>query len=123
KRALIAKGACISCGQSPARPKRNMCQSCATKKAKRAFSYYNRCRRLALQHYGGTCTCCGEQDEAFLVFDHMKGGGSAHRRRDRTAIQIGSWLIRNGFPCEFQILCHNCNFAKHTRGQCPHEEV
>jgi len=31
------------------------------------------------------------------------------------------WLVENDFPEGFQILCHNCNFAKsHNPGGCPH---
>jgi hypothetical protein len=33
-------------------------------------------------------------------------------------------VIQNNFPEGFQILCHNCNFAKgfpRNNGKCPHE--
>jgi hypothetical protein len=30
------------------------------------------------------------------------------------------WLITNNFPDDFQILCHNCNYAK-SHGGCPHK--
>lgn len=33
------------------------------------------------------------------------------------------WIKKNNFPHTFQILCHNCNFAKgHSKdNKCPHE--
>jgi hypothetical protein len=30
------------------------------------------------------------------------------------------WLKNSGYPPGFQVLCFNCNFAKHRKGQCPH---
>ena len=31
------------------------------------------------------------------------------------------WLKRNDYPPGFQVLCHNCNWAKHALGRCPHQ--
>lgn len=83
----------------------------------------NRIRRLeAIAHYGGKCACCGESEVGFLSFDHIDGGGAEHRRKDPTAYKIATWLIRNGFPEGFQLLCHNCNLGRHLNGgRCPHE--
>jgi hypothetical protein len=36
-------------------------------------------------------------------------------------VALYRWLVKNNFPKEFQILCHNCNFAKFRLGTCPHE--
>lgn len=84
--------------------------------------YYAKIRLKALSHYSnGTpkCACCGETEIQFLSFDHINGGGNAQLK------EIGSrsiirWLIKNGYPPGFQILCHNCNFSKGHYGQCPH---
>lgn len=84
-------------------------------------------RAAALAAYGGRCVCCGESEKAFLAVDHVGGGGNAHRRSlSKSGRMVGSsnvyaWLERNGFPAGFQLLCHNCNFAK-SHGGCPHEE-
>lgn len=57
---------------------------------------------------------------------HVAGGGNAHRR---TLTKDGSiagsprfyaWLRHQHYPPGFQVLCHNCNFAK-SHGGCPHE--
>ena len=84
-------------------------------------------RLIALIHYGGNppkCKCCGEGTLEFLSFDHINGGGSQHRkslnRNGHKAGNIYVWLIKNKYPKEFQILCHNCNQAKGCYGKCPH---
>ena len=37
--------------------------------------------------------------------------------------KLNKWIMANNYPNGFQILCHNCNFAKgHSKdGKCPHE--
>jgi hypothetical protein len=34
-----------------------------------------------------------------------------------------AWLVKNKFPGGFQVLCHNCNYAKARSGRCPHQVV
>ena len=80
-----------------------------------------RYRLEAFNAYGGPiCRCCGEDTVEFLTFDHVDGGGNAHRR----VIGQGSivhWLRRENYPPGFQVLCYNCNNAKAYHGGCPHE--
>ena len=82
---------------------------------------YARLREEVFLRYGGRCVCCGESDQRFLSVDHTGGGGRKHLR------EIGSgylyhWLRKMGFPAAgFQILCHNCNRAKGTASECPHQ--
>ncbi len=72
--------------------------------------------------YGRTCKCCGEQEINFLAIDHINGGGSKHRKALKKPGKMWwKWLKEEGYPKEFQILCHNCNMAKGFYGQCPHE--
>lgn len=81
------------------------------------------CRDVALAHYGNKCGCCGETEKVFLAFDHINGGGNQHRgdiKRQRFST-IGEWLVDNGFPKDFQILCFNCNWAKHANKICSHK--
>jgi len=86
---------------------------------------YRRRRLAAIEHYGGKCACCGEKRLIFLVLDHEKGGGNAHRRSlSKNGKMVGSstmyaWIVRNGYPSGFRVLCHNCNFAE-AHGGCPH---
>ena len=82
-------------------------------------------RALVLEVYGSACKCCGETEPAFLALDHINGGGNAHRRSmSKSGKSVGGgnlyqWIVSNGFPTDFQLLCHNCNFAK-SHGGCPH---
>ena len=78
-------------------------------------------RTRVIAAYGGKCVCCGETELAFLTMDHMNGGGNAHRRSGVFHGTVGyyRWLEINSYPEGFQVLCHNCNFAK-SHGGCPH---
>ena len=82
-------------------------------------------RREILQHYSRSlipfCNCCGETTEAFLSIDHVNGGGNQHKKQVGRHEEFYRWIIQQGFPPGFQILCHNCNQAKGTYGECPHQ--
>jgi hypothetical protein len=90
---------------------------------------YDRVRVEVLKHYGGDppkCACCGEDNLVFLSIDHIKGNGSAHRRKIDPKKKMGGngfvyWLKKNKFPKGYQILCYNCNFAKRQNAKCPHQ--
>lgn len=80
-------------------------------------------RAAVLEHYGGTppsCGCCGEGRPEFLALDHINGGGRQERKRVGHAT-FWSWLIRQGFPTGYRVLCHNCNMSHGFFGYCPHE--
>jgi hypothetical protein len=90
--------------------------------------YRQRLRADTLTAYGGTtpsCKCCGEDEPKFLAIDHVDGGGNEHRRSIHGNVSAGcrfyGWLRKNGWPPGFQVLCHNCNFAKTAYGECPHK--
>lgn len=87
-----------------------------------AREWYRSRRREAIARYGGKCACCGESEHKFLALDHIDGGGNAHRRRVGMRGGGGTlnWLVKNGYPPGFQVLCHNCNMAKGFWGECPH---
>jgi hypothetical protein len=97
------------------------CRECRNgQMAQRNWEY----RLRVLSHYsGGTmqCACCGEKEVRFLTIDHVDNDGAVHRRQTRNA-NIYSWIVRNGFPSGFGILCTNCNLAKGWYGQCPHQK-
>lgn len=88
-----------------------------------------KCREVRLQvlrHYSDgepLCRCCGEKELVFLAMDHIEGGGNKQRKEMKGAPHsIYRWLIKHGFPKGFQVLCHNCNMAKHILGACPHQK-
>lgn len=82
----------------------------------------NRQRRVeVLAYYGGKCDCCGEWRFEFLSIDHINGGGTQHRKELGGGDRMMRWLIRNGYPTEYRVLCHNCNQAFGYYGTCPHQ--
>ena len=68
-----------------------------------------------------TCICCHTSLIVFLNIDHIFGHGNEHRRS--IGVSAGTdffkWLAENDYPEGFQILCCNCNHAKHVLGRCP----
>jgi len=70
-----------------------------------------------LTHYGNgnlKCTQCDEKREICLTIDHIKGGGTYHRKvlNLHTGNQFYNWLKKNNYPSGFQTLCMNCQFIK-----------
>lgn len=91
------------------------------------YMYRERLTNAAMEHYSGAqprCACCGETERDFLVMDHVEGHGNEHRRKTFGRIQGGwqfyKWLVKEGFPQGFQVLCYNCNASKGKHGKCVH---
>lgn len=84
-------------------------------------------RREVVEHYGGKCACCGEDQYEFLTLHHKNGDGEAHRRELFGNANVGgspfAWKIRKmGFPdVGLEVLCYNCHLAIHRYGSCPHQ--
>jgi len=81
-------------------------------------------RLLILQRIGGKlpkCACCGETNLIFLAIDHIKNTGWRDRKRGLTGSAFYWSLKRKKLLKDFQILCHNCNWAK-SHGGCPHQK-
>jgi hypothetical protein len=81
----------------------------------------------ALLHYSHgspQCACCGDNRFEFLCLDHIHGGGNQHRLAVTGSKKGGgtsySRLQKAGYPTGFQVLCYNCNIAKHIYGTCPY---
>jgi hypothetical protein len=86
----------------------------------------NKQKLLVIGHYSnGTnaCICCGEAEIEFLSLDHINNDGGAERRRLKSwpGSAFYYWLIRQGYPTGYQVMCHNCNFSKAKHGQCIHK--
>lgn len=135
--------ACKAGHEDPPRSPNGTCRTCAKTRAKE-WRENNRERYLeivkgvnerkrdrersgVLDAYGRACTCCGESEEAFLVIDHIDGGGNEHRRsmgstpsKRRSGSRTYEWLRKRGYPPGYQTLCANCNMAKERPGGCPH---
>ena len=83
-------------------------------------------RLIFLRYYSFNelkCKCCNEKNMVFLVLDHINGKGTKQREEIGRGNKFYHWLITNDFPVGYQVLCHNCNWAKHRLGKCPHKET
>lgn len=83
-----------------------------------ARDYRVKIKREVIDHYGGECKCCGVDELIWLTIDHIEGEGNIERRTVGSDFYMV--LKRNHFPSGYQVLCHNCNFAK-ANGGCPHQ--
>jgi hypothetical protein len=88
---------------------------------KKSKEYRDKIRKEIISYYGGKCSCCGETEIVFLVIDHINGGGCKERKIRGHGSQFYRWLKKENFPSGYQVLCHNCNFAKRM-GECPHKK-
>lgn len=88
--------------------------------------WHTKNKKIVFEHYAinGSiqCSCCGEGQIAFLTIDHIDGCGKELRKKQGNGSAFYAWLIKNNFPIGYQILCYNCNNAKHKCGICPHKE-
>lgn len=127
----MAAGVCTQCGKH--KPFRGqLCRVCLDKRKvwykqsdyrQRHASIRISDKKVVLEHYGGKCACCCEDEPCFLAVDHINGNGNSHRKQiGKWGSGFFKWLITNQFPDGFQLLCHNCNMGKHlNNGICPHK--
>lgn len=115
----VSAGLCIHCGKVKAAEGVQSCDACRKKiNAKKQLV-----RDRVFAAYGGpVCVCCGESHREFLQIDHVNNDGASHRRTEKGATALYSWLVKRNFPVGFQVLCVNCNFAKSAYGRCPHQD-
>lgn len=89
------------------------CAKQYSNKDTRQVRYRKKLKFKVVQHYGGKCACCGEDRLEFLTVDHKNGGGNKYRRNTKkNSSAFYSWLRREGYPLEYQVLCFNCNCGK-----------
>lgn len=80
-----------------------------------------------IDHYSKgkmVCACCGEGTYIFLTLDHINNNGTSERKKYAGGgHQHYRWIIKNGMPDGYQVLCYNCNCgrAKTEDKKCPHE--
>jgi len=88
-------------------------------------AWRDKLKREVVDHYGGKCACCKEEEITFLTLDHINNDGAAHRiklfgKRVVGGQRFYSWLKKNDYPADIQVLCFNCNIGKNFLGFCPH---
>lgn len=108
----------------PERPygAKGLCRSCYAMKFANPDAR-KRLRSRVIEAYGNQCACCGERRYEFLTIDHIDGSGAQHRRELGGSQHVYAWLRRNNYPQGFQVLCWNCNCAKHFHHGCPHQRI
>lgn len=116
----LADGLCSRCGKDKIIPGLKQCKNCSLERLKLDKSI----KLQILNAYGNECACCGENEIDFLALDHINNDGHKDRRRGNSGGGISFYrkVIKNGFPSNLQILCHNCNWSKHVNnGRCIHQ--
>lgn len=68
-------------------------------------------RAWVFSYYDNKCAKCGETDWRCLSIDHVNGGGRRHKKQEGFD-SIYRWLLQQGFPQGFQLLCMNCQWKK-----------
>ncbi len=77
-----------------------------------------------LEAYGNKCACCGETTPEFLALDHVNNDGAAERKKTALAgSTFYCYVLRQGCPPTYRLLCHNCNSSRGYYGYCPHERI
>lgn len=125
---ILSEGLCAHCKKSRDR-EGAYCTTCCHIHV----AYNRRLKEDVITHYGGKCKCCGETVLVFLCIDHVDGKGAEHRRsiypqrpwggrsNGASGVKMYGWLKAHEYPEGFQVLCFNCNSAKHILGVCPHQ--
>lgn len=80
-------------------------------------------REAVFDHYGRVCACPGCGATENLSIDHLNGDGSDHRIEIWGNPRGGGssmyhWLIAQGFPDGYQVLCMRCNQSKGRAAAC-----
>lgn len=114
------EGKCLRCGADRDRGDRTECLKCRAKGPVGLMKNYWEQREQVFAHYGRFCVCCGENEPLFLALDH---GPDAPSRKNNPSqkTNLTKWVVENGFPKGFRILCHNCNMATRYGRTCPHQ--
>jgi hypothetical protein len=91
-----------------------------TRKKAYVAAYKQGVRLRVIIKYGGKCECCGEAELAFLVIDHVEGGGTKARGTYAYA-EYTRILNAPVDKTKYQVLCANCNMARERLEGCPHQ--
>lgn len=87
----------------------------AMSKARQYKAWRLRIRLAILEAYGTQCAIPGCGATEGLELDHVNGGGYAHRKAlGLFGYRFWAWLIRQGFPPGYQMLCHDHHAEKTT---------
>ena len=117
-----AAGMCVECGSRPPEPGSQLCSLCHPGRNAAIRRTRLKTKLEVIEHYGGKCACCGEDELSFLTLDHINGGGSKHRKSVGGGKDFYVAMKRQGYPDGLQVLCANCHLSKTVLGQCIHKQ-
>lgn len=83
--------------------------------------YYKNLKLAGIKHYGGKCSCCGEDTIEFLTLEHLEGRKKTAKKK-KTGVKAWEEAKSLGWPDTLTVLCFNCNCAKGAFGICPHQK-
>lgn len=113
-------GICTSLGcKNSAVAGKVSCQKCIDERCAKLRDL----KKKVLDHYGHRCSClcgCLATNSRHLTIDHKNNDGAIQRRSKGMHGGQANYrmIIKSGFPDDLQILCWNCNCAKHFYGGC-----
>ncbi len=114
------KKKCEWCGGLYYRPgKTRLCPDCLKKYRETQKGVG---RDTVLDHYGGKCVCCGENEKSFLTVTNKDGVVAKLYEAGKLGVS-DKWtnVIKAEFPKDLQILCYNCIMGRKVNdGVCPH---
>ena len=120
-----ADNLCVRCGKAEIFKARH-CTTCYPYDLEKCRKKQKKVRQQVLEAYGRKCACCKIDKDYFLQVDHINNDGNVERRANKGGKNSGGShkfylrLCREGFPKDrYQLLCANCNRAKHYLGRCP----
>lgn len=111
-----SRGLCRQC-DNPKLVDNTYCADCKQYQ----YDYTRKLRQQVLDRYGNACSCCGETTYEFLAIDHVNDDGNIDRANGIRGPSLIRKIIAENYPDKYQILCHNCNFAKQFSPGCPHK--
>lgn len=134
---MIAQGRCRTCCKPNPTLEFTRCPECRVKENDRArvrrtrdperhrqqvYASNQRLKEEAFRRYGACCACCGDSYEPYLEFDHIDGGGHAHRKSlsSNGLTAVLQDMKKRGWPPILQVLCANCHRAKTSKKLCHH---
>lgn len=103
------------------RGKLYLCNTCHAGDVRKQRAGY---KLKVVSHYSNETNACADPyhlhltndpfltDMRVLSIDHIKGGGTRHRRKIPRGQGFYRWLIEQGYPEGYQVLCENCQFVK-----------
>lgn len=98
---------------------KKLARNCHIDLAQKALLDNKQIKLIVMQHYSNNhipeCKICKQKDIRYLTIDHINAGGYEHRKKNKISgcgTTFYRWLIKNGFPNGFQVLCIACNWEK-----------